>query len=1303
MKVNLGCGEAYMDGWVNVDANPAVRADIHLDVVEFVRQYGPEIEELYMGHVIEHLMPAEALVTLSLLNERTPVGTTISAVTPDMAAIFRAYLDHEVSNDTLNLSFVYSYIQPSHHVWCHDENSLRELFDQAGLNDVAPVDPGTWPPVFHKSGTESRWQCGIKGVSTGRRAVVIEAPALPVQLPGERNLNGQDAVTSEEALLVKVRWLREEAVREASGRLQLEYLLRDVTRGPAQNGQVVAATAAGDRFGNLSSSDEDESAQGDYASKRLQRRKVLDHLMPPGSGRRLHARASLIAARQTGAFLRAGDEFVRNVIKGYGQTLRGRTSESQSGSPYRLPRVYSDWVERHDATADDLSKQHFLSATSVRPTSFLVLVDDTCTGEVDATIDSVLAQSWSHWQLEVYTGGRRKLSGGRPDPRVRLRRCGDNAVEKAFTDAVVGAGRDFIVFLESGDLLSPDCLFQLHAAAWSDPLIDLITFDDDLVDSQNLRQQPRFKPEWSPETLFCANYIGRAFAMRSRRFLFAGGLREDRGKARLWDLLLRSDLNSERATRIPRILAHLKHRDDVDPAEGLGVVEDHVRAVDLPADVHLVDGRIRLNWNGIDWPSVSIVIPTRHNRVMLSRLLESLSRTEYGGSLDITVIDNGPRSGDNESWYDEYRAALDLQVHWWRTDFNYSAVNNFGATRTFGEVLVFLNDDMEIVDHDWLAELVGWAVRPEIGVAGLQLLDLAGSLQHAGAFLGLNGFADHLFEGMDPKVDTLLGRTDWYRNVLAVTGACLAIRRGLFEKLGGFDERFILCGSDVALGLDAVIHGFRNVCSPYGRIIHAESTTRGTNVPAEDFFASYWRYSPWVFGGDPYLSPNISLTSRRPALAQPDDPTPHEMLEAPLGRSMTVFRQRDNSEESRNLAHMARARAIDADIVRQTHALHSAPFDVRTVNWYIPDIDSPFYGGINTALRLADYLAKNHGVQNRFIVWGSSPEGFVRSALAAAYPSLGSCPIYIFKGITAAELAGVPAADVGIATLWLTAFSLLRTENIKRRFYLIQDFEPMFYPASTQYAVSEASYHLGLYGLCNTENLARIYRLEYGGKAASFMPAVDRSVFHANGRRRQEPGVPATVFVYARPGHWRNCWEIASLALEELKMRLGDGVRIVTAGSWAVPDHGAGGMRHLGLLDYRATGELYRKADVGLALTLSKHPSYLPLELMACGVPVVAFNNPWGHWILRNGENCLLAERTVDDLVDKLDRLCTDVPFREYLQAQGLQDIAARHSSWDHAFSDVYELLCDPERVCDVAADISSAEGAAAPAAQPVI
>jgi GT2 family glycosyltransferase/glycosyltransferase involved in cell wall biosynthesis len=838
--------------------------------------------------------------------------------------------------------------------------------------------------------------------------------------------------------------------------------------------------------------------------------------------------------------------------------------------------------------------------------------------------------------------------------------------------------RDFVLCLDAGDRLAPDCLFHVATAAWRDPLVDLVYWDDDRIEPMGFRHDPRFRPEWSPETLLGANYLGRSFALRARRLVVAGGLGEGDGAA--WDLLLRSDLDATRVVRVPRVLEHLAGpRREPSPADAVNIVTQHLERKQLPARATFEGSTVRVQWEA-PLPHVTVVIPTRHNRPMLERCLPSLARTDYP-SFDVVVMDNGEQSGARDAWYRETFTGLDLRVEWWDRPFNYSAVNNTAARDARGEVLVFLNDDTELPDPGWLRELVGWATRPELGIVGMQLIGPDGTIQHGGVVLGLNGFADHLFEGMTPGSPSLIGPTGWYRNVLSVTAACVAIRRELFAELGGFDERFVLCGSDVVLGLDAVLAGKRNLCVPFGGVRHLESATRGTDVPTEDFFASYWRYQRWLFAGDPYFSPNLSLESRTPRLRPTLERTTMARISGPLGRQMRVFRQSGDSAESEMLADLFRITDGDVRLVQGSHDANRQPFAPRTVNWFLPDIDSPFYGGYNTALRIADHLARTHGVENRFVVWSAPNEQFFRSALAAAFPALAGAPI-VFHDASRAALEQVPECDVAIATLWATAYSVAQFPHARRRAYLIQDFEPMFYPAGTLYALAEESYRLGLYGLCNTQHMLDIYRDRYGGKGEHFMPALDTSVFYADGSRdgRTTDDV-ATVFLYARPGHFRNCWELASLALEELKARLGDKVRIITAGSWAAPGDITSAVEHLGLLDYRETGNVYRQCDVGIALTVSEHPSYLPLEFMACGVPVVAFDNPAGYWILRDGENCLLARRSADSLCNALERIVRDPELGRQLSRRGLQDIAEGHSSWEKALAGIYGYLSNPERL----------------------
>ena len=1263
MRVNLGCGQAYMEGWTNVDESRDVKADIYMEAAEFLRQYASEIDEIYMGHVLEHIMPGDALVTLRIMNERLRPGTVISAVTPDMDAIFKAYLDGEVSNDQVNASFIYSYVQPSPHIWCYGPSSLADLFRRAGFTDVEPIDPASWGPVFWKEGTESQWQCGVKAHANGTAGPRDE------ELPLEAKLTHEDArkpvkpgppdiPTTEELLLNRVRHLRDELLKENERRQAAEARVRElappvavpepapVDPEPVPPARRPVAAVPGTPAGPV--------------SPRQRARAAFDRAVPHGTPRREVAKAALLTAKE-------------------GRRVRGNLKKI-----WNIPGVidlgepsYSSWRKLHDASKHGLEQQAKLSRTVTHRLSTQVIV--LASGRADAELvaqsyASVREQSWGHWELACASPSE-LVPGTTPDAPCWT---GDGDITVAVNSLVANSSADFVVLLDAGDRLAPDCLYHVALSAHRDPLVDLVYWDDDVLDGRD-RREPRFRPSWSPDTLAGADYVGHSFAIRRKRFLVNAGLRSGFGDAATWDLLLRADLAAERVARVPRVLGHVHRRYDRPDGAGVRAVQEHLERKGIAATAVAAGQAVRTSYEGA-LPKVTVVICTRHNRPMLSTCLPSLARTDYAAGFEVVIVDNGGQSADNEKWYADNSHGLDLKVAWWTEPFNYPAVNNLGASRGDGDVLVFLNDDTEVLDPTWLTEMVGWAVRPEIGVAGLQLTGPDGEIQHAGVMLGLGGFADHVFEGMKPGSQSHLGPTGWYRNVLSVTSACVAVRRSLFDELGGFDERFVMCGSDVAIGIDAVIKGYRNVCSPYAGLRHLESATRDpSDIPAGDFFASYWRYNPWLFGGDPYYSPNLSLSSRVPRLKGEHDKTIQQMISGPLGRTFKVFRQSTTETESTNLADMCRALPVDARGVEALHAANAAPFEVKTVNWFFPDIDSPFYGGINTALRIADQLAREHGVENRFVVWGSGPDHFIRSGLAAAFPALKDVEIHFYDGSAGASLEKVPECDVAIATLWVTAYGVAHFTGAKRKFYLIQDFEPMFYPASTLYALTEETYRLGLYGLCNTDNLKQIYGTEYDGKGWSFTPAIDPTVFHARGRVERMPEDPATVFVYARPGHWRNCWEMASLALEELKDRLGDRVRIVTAGSWAVPEGGYSGMHHYGLLDYRATGELYRTCDIGLALTVSKHPSYLPLELMACGVPVVAFDNPWGHWVLQDGENSLLAKRTVDGLVDALERAVVDYELRIRLRKGALATIAAGHAEWQPALSGIYGYLCDPE------------------------
>lgn len=948
------------------------------------------------------------------------------------------------------------------------------------------------------------------------------------------------------------------------------------------------------------------------------------------------------------------DSGPRKILAGTNQGLKAAAVAFNEVIDRPERTVSSDRTFSYTAWRRQQGKNADRQVSPQTPMRFVVFIDvptGTTNGAVRRTMGSVDAQLGS---------------SGRAVPL----RSGDQ-----LDIAMVGTDEQFVLILRPGSLLDPFAFSEIAREHRKDPSLQVIVFDSDTCDRRGRRADPLFRPKWSPEMLLGANYVGRAFAVH-RSFL-ANRPTVTLSDDGVWGLLLDKGLSDRVVGNVHNVLLSEPHGPKQDVTAGqASLVQTALEAWGESAKASVENGVVRVKFEPTQWPTVSIVIASRHSRSNLGRLLPSLATTHYP-EFDVTIIDNGGESDENNAWYAQAAPGLNLNVRWWTEAFNYSRVNNAAASLTQGSVLLFLNDDTEIVDPDWLSEIVGMLMRDGVGTVGLQLRQGDGLIQHGGVVIGPGGFADNTFAGMVPGSNSLIGSTAWYRNSLAVTAACVAIRREHFEEVGGFDERFLLTGSDVVLGLDQIIRGRRNVVIPFDTVRHFESLTRGTAVPQEDFYASYWRYHPWLQNGDPYSSPNVSRMSAIPRLRRRNEVSPVKLALAAIGRNYGKLAQSASiSEEASALLTSASVSEDVVEAVRRNHSSHDGFAEVKTVNWFIPDIDMPFFGGLNTAFRIADKLAREHGVVNRFIVLAAPNNAYVSSALAAAFPGLANSEIVFYSGQDE-DLTTLPPADAAVATLWLTAMHVAKSSNVKRKFYLMQDYEPSFYPASTLFAMAEESYRLGLYGICNTPSMHSIYTDEYGGEATYFVPAVDRSIYHTAGRREKGADEPVTIFAYARD-HFRNCWELVFEALSRIKQIHGDGVRIVAAGARYLPE--SADFIDMGLLDYRATGSLYRETDIGLTMQISRHPSYLPLELMASGVPMVAPDSRWFDWLFRDGENSLLTMRTLDDLVAKLDRMITDVELRKTLAAGAAATIDHHHSSWDAALAHIYDYMCNPTR-----------------------
>ena len=364
--------------------------------------------------------------------------------------------------------------------------------------------------------------------------------------------------------------------------------------------------------------------------------------------------------------------------------------------------------------------------------------------------------------------------------------------------------------------------------------------------------------------------------------------------------------------------------------------------------------------------------------------------------------------------------------------------------------------------------------------------------------------------------------------------------------------------------------------------------------------------------------------------------------------------------------------AHDISLSQQLHETNCHPLHIKRIIWFIPGVYNPFWGGIHTILRFAAFFKERWGVENCFAITGPFSAATIRDTISHAFPSLKDEEISILK--SEEDLASLKGGDVSICTQWKTTFFSLKFNRVKRKCYFIQDYEPLFYPAGSISALIEETYRFGFYGITNTVSLKKIYEEYYGGKSISFTPSVNDSVFFPPKSKRGEDRV--TVFFYARPDHPRNGFELGISALKKLKEKMGEKVRIVTAGSgWSPKDYGMEGViENLGLMKYEETAELYRRCDAGLIMMFTRHPSYLPLELMACGCPVVSNYNPATTWLLHDRENCLLTRASASCIADTLHTCLTDTRLRDHIIRNGLKTVHGL-SPWDDEMEKVFEYM----------------------------
>jgi len=567
---------------------------------------------------------------------------------------------------------------------------------------------------------------------------------------------------------------------------------------------------------------------------------------------------------------------------------------------HTLAPHYQDWIARFDAPGVQGYRQLAICApgmTAQPKISLLLSVQAGSASHLSATIESVCAQIYPHWELRIIAASScgpaiREVLGDfvRNDARISVRFLQAHRIGAVAADAV-RAGGAYLGILGERDTLAQRALYCIAVEAAAYPDAALLYSDEDSIDEAGVRFAPNFKPDWNPQLLLSQNYLGGLCVFRAEAVGAAGGFQNGLGAAGSYDLALRVSeaVNPQQIRHLSQVLYHRRtpwdgaapeRVDEVSREAGRQVLEAYLARNGIRGQVLGVPaaGGYRIRYAvPAETPLVSIIIPTRDRLDLLRRCIASIRSLGSYAHHEILVVDN--QSGDPAmlAYLDMLATSGDARVLRYDRSFNYPAINNFAVRHARGKVLCLLNNDTEVITPAWLEEMLGLLYQKDVGVVGAKLLYPGGMVQHGGDLIGVGGVANHAHAFLRRDDPGYQGRALLAQDMSAVTGACLMVWKSLYETLGGLDERYLpVTFNDVDFCLRVREAGYRVVWTPHAELYHRESASRGKDRNAEKALygrreAAYMR-KRWkhALRHDPFYNPNLS--HERPDFSLSNEP-----------------------------------------------------------------------------------------------------------------------------------------------------------------------------------------------------------------------------------------------------------------------------------------------------------------------------------------------------------------------------------------------------------------------------------------------
>lgn len=555
------------------------------------------------------------------------------------------------------------------------------------------------------------------------------------------------------------------------------------------------------------------------------------------------------------------------------------------------PVEYSKWLVQHLPGASELEKQRRTKFAWEPKISLVVPLYKTRPEYLEQLIDSVKAQTYANWELclsdgsgadspikellEKYTEQDGRIRVVYHEKPLRIAENTNAAIE-------IATG-DFIAFGDHDDVLTAHAFFECVKAVNEKPETEVLYSDEDKMSIHgNKFFLPHFKPDFNLDLLCTVNYICHLFVAKRELLDKVGTLRPEFDGAQDYDFIFRCVEATEHIYHIPKILYHWRSHEDSTAENpesklyafeaGKRAIQAHFERIKVPAEVYQGEylGLYRTRYLWEDKPMISILIPNKDHIEDLERCIRSIEEKSTYRNFEYIIIENNSTEEATFTYYRELEARNPkVRVVYWDGVFNYSEINNFGASFANGEYLLLLNNDTEVINSDWLEEMLGYCMRPDVGIVGARLYYEDDTIQHAGVVLGFGGIAGHCF------VQQPRGNTGYCHRIIcaqdysAVTAACMMVRKKVFDEVGGLSADLAVAFNDIDFCLRVRDKGYLVVYNPYAELYHYESKSRGLEDTPEKKarfgreIATLEAHWPEIFEKpDPYYNVNLTLKSQ---------------------------------------------------------------------------------------------------------------------------------------------------------------------------------------------------------------------------------------------------------------------------------------------------------------------------------------------------------------------------------------------------------------------------------------------------------